>query len=352
MENHPIPQDVTGFQFKLIGNMTVKQFAYLATGVILAWVFFQLPIFALIKIPLCAFFALLGTGLAYIPVSGRPMDLMIGNFIKSLFRPTQFVYEKSGSQSYFPNNITLSPNKNNPPPAAPLQKDNRLNLYLQSMNTTQYVAPPIVKPTPMPVREVEQKKDEILISKSNLATDYISVVTPNIIKPNLSIPQVNPIKPAYLSNTPINAYSQKPIVKAPDPKKVPPPLPIPIINIKPIQQRGTGRMTVLPSIPESPNLITGVAKDPRGNALPNVLVEIKDKEGNPVRAFKTNEFGRFASATPLISGDYSIEFEDPKGQNKFEVKKINITGQIIQPIVAISIDTREELRRSLFSQSQ
>lgn len=107
----------------------------------------------------------------------------------------------------------------------------------------------------------------------------------------------------------------------------------------------------MPNIPESPNLITGITKDARGNALANILVEVKDKEGNPVRAFKTNEFGRFASATPLINGSYTIELEDPKGQNRFAKIIVNATGQIILPIVAISIDTREELRMSLFSTS-
>ena len=103
------------------------------------------------------------------------------------------------------------------------------------------------------------------------------------------------------------------------------------------------------SVPDSPNLLTGIVKDPRGNPLSNILIEVKDKEGNPVRAFKTNEVGRFASATPLMNGSYTIEFEDPKGQNKFEKGIVNVTGQIIQPLVAMSIDTREELRRSLFS---
>ena len=45
MDNHPIPQDVTGFQFRLIGDMTIKQFAYLAGGMILAWIFLASPLF-------------------------------------------------------------------------------------------------------------------------------------------------------------------------------------------------------------------------------------------------------------------------------------------------------------------
>jgi len=49
MDNHPIPQDITGFEFKLIGNMTLKQFAYVAGGAIIGLVFYALPILLLLK---------------------------------------------------------------------------------------------------------------------------------------------------------------------------------------------------------------------------------------------------------------------------------------------------------------
>lgn len=289
MENHPIPQDVTGFQFKLIGNMTVKQFAYLAVGFILGWVFLQLPISIFIKFPLGIFSAILGIGLTFIPISGRPMDAMIGSFIKALFRPTQFVYEKTGGQLYYPDTKASFA-----PPASPFQKKDKLKAYLES--------------EALQKSKIDEKENNLLMSVTSLAINP----TLNIPKPISNISQT---KPAPLS---------------------PPPM-------------GFSRNVGMPDTPSSPNLITGITKDARGNALSNILVEVKDKENNPVRAFKTNEFGRFVSATPLINGDYSIEFEDTKGQNKFEKGTINVTGQIIQPIVAISIDTREELRRSLFS---
>src|SRR3989338_1772525 len=121
MDNHPIPQDVTGFQFKLIGNMTIKQFAYLAVGVIIGWVSLQLPITPFIKVPISGLFALLGVGLAFLPIGGRPMDVMIGNFIKAIFRPTQFIYDKSGSELF--SSPASSAHQNNipktPAPAAP-----------------------------------------------------------------------------------------------------------------------------------------------------------------------------------------------------------------------------------------
>ena len=345
MENHPIPQDVTGFQFKLIGNLTIKQFAYLATGIVLAWVFLQLPIMLLIKIPFCAFSAIFGIGLAYLPVSGRPMDLMIGNFIKALFRPTQFVYQKSGMQDYFPNIAAFTTKQ---PKSTPHTSQNdKLKLYLQSIDAT----------------------------SKNIAS-----FAPNI-NPSLNIPQINtfksnnlpkplsgmPLVPTPVSNDQKNLETEKELKKLQEfinQKKGSDQQLVSVKNNAPSASiisfaktevknmqlpRGVDKNIWMPSVPDSPNLITGITKDARGNALSNILIEVKDKEGNPVRAFKTNEFGRFASATPLINGVYTIEFEDPKGQNKFESITINITGQIILPILVISIDAREELRKSLFA---
>ena len=81
----------------------------------------------------------------------------------------------------------------------------------------------------------------------------------------------------------------------------------------------------------------------------DILVEVKDREGNPVRAFKTNPLGQFGASTPLTNGDYTIEFEDPKGMNKFDKIAFTASGDIILPIEILSIDTREELRKSLFN---
>jgi hypothetical protein len=104
MENHPIPQDITGFQFKLIGDMTVKQFAYIAGGAIIAWVTYILPLPFLIKVPLAIIFGAIGAGFAFVPVQGRPMDVMIANFFKAVFNPTQYIYQKQGANLWVKNN--------------------------------------------------------------------------------------------------------------------------------------------------------------------------------------------------------------------------------------------------------
>jgi len=351
MENHPIPQDVTGFQFKLIGNMTVKQFAYLAVGIIIAGVLWASHLNFLIKFPFCILFAILGAALAYFPISGRPMDTMIGKYIEALVSPTQFIYEKTGGQIYFPNRMSFVAKKNIKQygnSLSPFPKD-KLKAYLESLGT-------------QPKNKVDEKENNFLMSVSSLAAgnaNYQPIVTPS---ENVNPQPLNPIRQI---DSPITIDALRETDAALQPTSTARPVQPTIINAKsmPAPQaqeqmkaakpllKGPNRIINMPGVPVYPNLITGITKDARGNALSNILVEVKDKDNNPVRAFKTNEFGRFASATPLTNGTYSVEFEDPRAQNKFEKIAINVTGQIIIPIEANSVDEREELRRSLFSAS-
>jgi F-type H+-transporting ATPase subunit epsilon len=78
------------------------------------------------------------------------------------------------------------------------------------------------------------------------------------------------------------------------------------------------------------------------------FVEVKNNDGESVRAFKTNALGQFASATQLPNGTYTIGFEDPKGLHTFSAVQVNITGTILPLLEVTSIDAREELRKSLF----
>jgi len=103
-----------------------------------------------------------------------------------------------------------------------------------------------------------------------------------------------------------------------------------------------------PFVGDAANLISGIVKDPRGNVLPNILIEVKDKDGNPVRAFKTNPLGQFASATPVINGIYTITFEDPNVKQRFDTVELQAEGEVMQPLEVISIDAREDLRKELF----
>lgn len=92
MEQHPVPQNVTTFQFRLIGDMTIKQFGYLIAGGILAVIAYKLPLPFIITWPLAGAFAFLGVGFAFIPVEERPMDVWVFSFFKSVYSPTQYIW--------------------------------------------------------------------------------------------------------------------------------------------------------------------------------------------------------------------------------------------------------------------
>jgi len=428
MEQHPIPQDVTGFQFKLIGDMTIKQFAYLAAGVVLAWIIFSLPLFWLIKWPLIFLFGMLGVALAFIPIEGRPFDIMLTNFIKALISPNQYVFQKIGHPLFPP--VTV-PKKIAETPKEKEQKtqDNadKLQKYLSGIHTTSKNA--------MDEREMRLLGGLALGGTSPVATPYteapqsVASSAPSYTVPTATPPLANemrtisvqpmqiaqevptilvapaaPITPqasdqaieqeaAILQQELIQAKEEEAqAVQKADPnsatahqkvielekelgdilsqknklqnqlitlqkelemqkQKVFSPSVAPIRqttqNVRQIQQ-GQGKAAGLPIAPDVPNLLTGIVKDPRGNTLPNILIEVKDPDGNPVRAFKTNGLGQFAAATQLANGTYTITFEDPQGKNMFDAVEIPVTGVIIAPIEVISADERENLRKELF----
>jgi hypothetical protein len=405
MENHPIPQDITGFEFKLIGDMTLKQFAYVAGGAIVGLVFYALPIFALIKIPIALAFVGVGVLFAFVPFEGRPLDIMIKNFLKAVFNPTQYVYQKMGAQLLTDNSLVSAPGGKkqsfgeasqkqlrdflNSLPVGKNKLDKKEMVFFESLaqyetnkplqtnpgfvashsvaTTTAQQAPMQTVAPQQPAKSTQQGNNNDLQKTAELLEKELQAAKAKEAIEN----QTNPEeylkahqKVLELQKTLNDLAFQKqelesklislqqrmemqgksiytPSVARPEELKETKF----VRSIPQNMQKGAG----LPTAPEFPNVVTGIIKDPRGNPLQNILVEVKDSQGNAVRAFKTNALGQFASATPLINGEYTIGFEDPREQNKFDTVAFKATGEIILPIEIISVDTREELRRSLFN---
>src|SRR3989344_3680434 len=95
MEQHPIPQNITGYQFRLVGDMTLKQFAMLAGGIIVALLFYYSPFPAFFKFPFVIIFGLGGIALAFFPINDIPLDRWTIVFFKSIYSPTQFFWKKN-----------------------------------------------------------------------------------------------------------------------------------------------------------------------------------------------------------------------------------------------------------------
>lgn len=91
---HPIPQNVTNFEFHLVGDMTLKQFGYLAAGLGLAFLVFTTlsTVQPIIAWPVIIISALLGVAFAFLPIQERPLDHWVGAFFRAIFKPTSLKY--------------------------------------------------------------------------------------------------------------------------------------------------------------------------------------------------------------------------------------------------------------------
>jgi hypothetical protein len=423
MDQHPIPQNVTGFQFKLIGSMTVKQFGYVAVGVIAAVITYYLPIPGalgiLIKILFIPLFGSSGAIVAFVPIDGRPIDVMAGNFMKALFTPNQYVYHKQGKTFSF-TTVHMSKPKF-PSPNDKKQKDlakkpeaeqkgqalqrllmnssaNKINnpqdakeaAFLKSLTsptpTVTMSAAPLPKPTPVsnslptiptalptlptqPPLENKPAVESISVKEATLEkqlefakreeaashdTKQVTILHQKTLDLEKQLDAIRNQKQALeeeIKDLKTQLLAQKTTINvssAAAPKPAPVKQNVPsAAHVRAVPKEMNKKMGLLVS--DTPNVVSGVVKDPRGNVLPNILVEIKDKSDNPVRAFKTNALGNFASATPLPPGNYTITLEDPKKLNTFDSIQITATNQIMLPIEIISYDKREQLRKDLFS---
>lgn len=407
MDNHPIPQDVTGFQFRLIGNMTVKQFAYVAAGTVLAAIFYYAPIPVLVKIISIPLFAGMGAALAFLPIEGRPMDVMAAHFVKELFTPTQYVYQKSGGKLAI-SLIQIKPlqvvneekkREKKEHEKKSQERAERLSRFLRQSSEPrsskldkkeelflQAVFDPTVKVQILSMEEEEKKQRATLSSEDSLRVKVAQSPEgmeqqlekeAEAIKKELAKAREEeqkreashqPVEEAHEHVEELNTqleeiHQQKKQLEEellklkqqlethhPKPQTVQQPQhtlkPSDNVRSVPINQ---AQSIGLPALPDVPNIVIGIIKDPRGNVLPNILVDIKDKDGNPVRAFKTNALGQFASATPLTKGHYTVHFEDTKGQHNFETVAIEANDEIMLPLEIISIDERERLRQELFA---
>lgn len=222
MENHPIPQDVTGFKFKIIGSMTIKQFGYVVAAGIFCTITFVLPLegfAAIIKIPMMALFAALGFALAFVPVGGRPLDKMLVYFTASIPKENQFVYHKQGvdlSQYEFlkplktvaqPTQVSQQPknNANRTALASALRNsyfrpdDQEMQYFASIKASFDNPAAPIATPTPLANETKKVNLPETITASSFVATPVIierevinpvKPVQPPIVKPDQSTPQI------------------------------------------------------------------------------------------------------------------------------------------------------------------
>ncbi|MCL4353718.1 PrgI family protein [Patescibacteria group bacterium] len=396
MENHPIPQDITSFQFKLIGDMTVKQFAYLAAGSIMAWIMFSIQILGVIKFPIAIFIFIAGFSMAFVPLEGRPMDTMIYLFLKALFVPNEYLFKKEGQIAILHISLNHVAKKRAPGSSsyeklqsllknttANIRPNNKLDeremTFFESLSTFYFPKVPsqnyLNVALPKPERQKETKMEDLVPTDEAVIENDERILREQTetIKKELEAAKAKESLEKKTNNFPVvhqkvaelesrleaalmekgrlekelallsqrlNSQSQR--VFAPGTFTLPKTQNV--VSVPKSMSQTAG----MPIVPEIPNILAGVVKDARGNILVNILIEVKDKDGNPVRAFKTNSLGQFSSATPLLNGIYTLEFEDPQGKQRFDKIELAAKGEIIPLLQISSTDERETLRKELF----
>jgi hypothetical protein len=88
-------------QFKLVGDLTVRQFAILAVCGFFAFAFFSSNLFILFRILISGAFLLAGIGFAFVPIQDQPLDQWISAFFRAIYAPTRRMWAKSTAPAEF-----------------------------------------------------------------------------------------------------------------------------------------------------------------------------------------------------------------------------------------------------------
>lgn len=351
-QSHPVPQNVTNFEFHLVGDMTLKQFGYLAAGVGFAYLVFVL--FAadspFIAWPIIAISSLMGVAFAFLPIYERPLDHWVGAFFRAVSKPTKMNYKSQ----------VLSQED-------PLFKK-RLVVYLNSIQKQKlaYLAPALINPTlsnkiiathepqlqkwpptvsqpaepvvetplaTQPLNEGATLKKTVELAKDTQDTQTkIRQIETQIeeIKTKAATPGENPREYVQkfenllgdLQN--LNTATGDLAKEMANITKSTTPVPSPLTNTVKAQNIPTLTLTTFA------NIINGVVTDTQGNYVENAIIVAHDKQGLPVRALKSNKLGQFIAATPLPDGIYTMVVE--KEGMIFDVVEIELKGEILQPV--------------------
>ena len=268
MEQHPIPRQITSFEFKLVGFLTIKQFIYLIIfipiGILIVYTF---------PIPILNFFlgivvVLIGIAFAFVPINDRPMEVWVRNLIKRLSSPTQYFFKKQNPAIYFLKNLVFADDPHRV--MSHIDSQQKLSKYLNNK-------------TP---GDNQNKKQEI----SGLFTDSFS-----------SLLGKKSVSKTSTINSPTNSGQ--------------------------VNQPLTIQLQV--KTPFLSGLIKNYKHTALTGIL--VYIK-KEPAGNPVRILKTNSHGVFATYNPLPPSDYFFEIKDPKGNFFFDTMKIEVENINKKPI--------------------
>ncbi len=305
MEQHPLPQPITAYEFKLVGSMTLRQFIKLAVGVVIALIFYATKLPGLIRWFFVASFAGMGAAFAFVVLEDIPLEKWVALFFRRTFSPTLYLW---GQGQQLAQQIVATVSSVSRESARP--------------------APPIYRPEPRerenPLVRVEIDEDSKEERRSQAKVKTAEVRTETIRKePVESLPQVQEA---------VAAQSEVVFESSPLPQYRGPSYQAPKDAIKAEFEK-----EILPATPTFANVIVGIVLDQEGKMIKDAIVEIQNEKGEPLRALRTNALGQFRTATALSNGKYFILVE--KESYRFDTIEISLEGKIVNPV---KIKAKEE----------
>ncbi|MEK7154855.1 MAG: PrgI family protein [Patescibacteria group bacterium] len=188
MDQHPVPQNISSYEFRLVGDMTLKQFFQLAGGVIGGVIIFRLPLPFFLKYPLAGLSILLGVMLAFVPVSGRPFSQWIVAFIRAVYSPTEYQWAESLQPSALspqPATATMNhePRTNNPLDLIENQLIARFSQIFTNPSTLFSPLPSKIQLSPTPKPPAATTNHELITNNSLPAPERPNLLAGQVLDP-------------------------------------------------------------------------------------------------------------------------------------------------------------------------
>lgn len=307
MEQHPIPQQISSYEFKLVGDMTLKQFGKAAGGIILAVLVNTTALPFFIKWPLMLVLAAGGLALAFLPYQDRPLETWIGAFLKSVYSPTVFLYKKKKPENWLDIDLTKKIEKEEEEKIeVPQKEEKKVREFINSLPS---------------VGREEKIREELRPEEAEKIAESMEEKTEKKLETRNGKPE---------GEEKLETRNEK--------EEVEKQMPRPRLDLKTQKLEATGDAVFgsipMPSMPETPNVLVGMVLSAEGKIVEGAIVDLQDKNGNSARVLKTNQLGQFKTLTPLSQGKYLVVTE--KGDLKFDRVEVELDGKIVQPLKIIA----------------
>lgn len=295
MEQHPIPQQISSYQFKLVGEMTLAQFLKAAGGIVLAIIINATGVVFFVRWPLMLVSGLGGLALAFVPFEDRPLETWVKAFIKSIYAPTIYIYKKHND--FVLPEFQPKYDQEEPKEEEETKDESKIAEFISTL-------PSVKKEIKLKLEETEEKPGK-------------EVKEPIIAK--------DKVKDEIKADEVVETTTEKETDWRTEEAN---------LNLKKERLIATGEAHFgeipMPNIPDIPNVVVGMVTDSQGKIIEGAIIEIQDVNGNPARVLKTNQLGQFRTSTQLSNGKYLMVTE--KEGFDFDRVDINLSGQIVEPI--------------------